>query len=475
MTTKLAELPGMRDLWAETLGDPRIRIAVLDGPIDRGHPCFVGAELSGLETRLSDAVDGGRMSTHGTHVASVIFGEPGSPVHGIAPKCSGLLAVIYSDRNQGPTSQMDLAHAIHQAVQAGAQVVNISGGELSNTGRADPMLVEAVRHCQDRGVLIVAAAGNDACQCLHVPAALPSVLAVGAMDENGWPLDSSNWGDAYQSQGVLAPGHNILGARPGGGTALKSGTSYATPIVTGIAALLLSWQLARGEKPDPLAVGRAILAGATPCNEQLAADCRRFLAGHLDIPGARALISKQRSFAMSVEQNVGAVNAASDSVELGSRTQSGVTAQHEPEATCISEVQPSHELPAVPPAAADQASQNSSEASFPRGSMATVAPASNGARATRITPSVAPRASSVTASCGCNGKGGRSLVYALGTLGYDFGTEARRDGFKGLMPSVTGTSDGGLIPFIEQEDVTPDVPPYPPNPYDPRQLGYGPQ
>src|SRR5579884_757995 len=341
MTTKLAELPGMRDLWSETLGDPRIRVAVLDGPMDRGHPCFAGAKLSGLETRFSDAVDGGRMSAHGTHVASVIFGQPGSPVHGIAPKCSGLLGVIYSDGTPGPTSQMDLAHAIHQAVQAGAQVVNISGGELSSTGHAEPMLAEAVRHCQDRGVLIVAAAGNDACQCLHVPAALPSVLAVGAMDERGRPLDSSNWGDVYRSQGILAPGRNILGAVPGGGTIPKSGTSYATPVVTGIAALLLSGQLARGEKPDPLAVGKAILAGAIPCNEQLTADCRRFLAGRLNIPGARALISKQRRFAMSVERNAGDVGSLAGSTQVESRPENGVTAQQEPEAARLTAVQPS--------------------------------------------------------------------------------------------------------------------------------------
>jgi subtilisin family serine protease len=84
------------------------------------------------------------------------------------------------------------------------------------------------------------AAGNDGGECLHLPAALESVLAVGAMDAQGRPLDFSNWGQAYQSQGLLAPGENLLGAKPGGGTILRSGTSFATPIVSGIVALLLS-------------------------------------------------------------------------------------------------------------------------------------------------------------------------------------------------------------------------------------------
>jgi len=57
-----------------------------------------------------------------------------------------------------------------------------------------------------------------------------ALLAVGAMDERGHPLDFSNWGDAYQQQGILAPGENILGAKPGGSTERLSDTSFATPI-----------------------------------------------------------------------------------------------------------------------------------------------------------------------------------------------------------------------------------------------------
>ena len=60
--------------------------------------------------------------------------------------------------------------------------------------------------------------------CFYVPAALESVLAVGAMDAQGNPIGSSTWGEAYQTQGILAPGVNIWGAIPGGGTAAKSGT-----------------------------------------------------------------------------------------------------------------------------------------------------------------------------------------------------------------------------------------------------------
>ena len=55
--------------WAQTLGDPRIRIAVLDGPIDRSHPCFAGARLEHLPTTSESACGEGPASIHGTHVA----------------------------------------------------------------------------------------------------------------------------------------------------------------------------------------------------------------------------------------------------------------------------------------------------------------------------------------------------------------------------------------------------------------------
>src|SRR5262249_1117201 len=162
-------LEGLPELWQETLGDPAITVAVLDGPVDLSHPCFVGARLTTLSSAVSASATSGRMSAHGTHVTSLIFGQPGTPLFAIAPRCSGLIVPIFSDEAPGPTSQVDLARAINTAVEHGAHVINVSGGELSQADDANPMLANAVRRCNEQGVLLVAAAGNDACQCLHVP------------------------------------------------------------------------------------------------------------------------------------------------------------------------------------------------------------------------------------------------------------------------------------------------------------------
>jgi subtilisin family serine protease len=84
-TGALSAVPGLPELCAETLGDARICIAVLDGPVDRSHPCFAEARLTALPTLVSESPGDGRMAAHGTHIASVLFGRPGSVVRGIAP------------------------------------------------------------------------------------------------------------------------------------------------------------------------------------------------------------------------------------------------------------------------------------------------------------------------------------------------------------------------------------------------------
>src|SRR5262249_50506177 len=157
------------------------------------------------------------------------------------PFCRGISIPIFSageDRPLSGCSQIDLARALGLAVQHGAHLINVSGGELSLTGQAHPLLENAINECTKAGVLIVAAAGNQGCDCLHIPASIGSVLAVGGMDAAGRPLDFSNWGSAYLEQGVLAPAADIPGALPGRGIVERGGTSYATPIITGVAALL---------------------------------------------------------------------------------------------------------------------------------------------------------------------------------------------------------------------------------------------
>jgi cyanobactin maturation PatA/PatG family protease len=266
-------------------GDRNITVAVLDGPVDLTHDCFRGARLRPFETAASMNAANGRATAHGTHVASLIFGQPVSSIEGLAPLCRGLIIPIFGDDGL-KCSQPDLARAILLAVENGAHVINIGGGQLARSKEPHPALAQAVDTCLRRNVLIVAAAGNDGCEFPHIPAAITSVLAAGAMDEEGRPLASSNWGAAYDSQGILAPGSNIWGASLQGAVARKRGTSFATALVSGVAALLLSSQLNNGSQPDSGAVREALLKTAIPCIPSSVEECSRILTGRINIQGA---------------------------------------------------------------------------------------------------------------------------------------------------------------------------------------------
>ncbi len=398
--SSLEEIDGLASLWEETLGDPEICIAVLDGPVDNSHPCFKGARLRHLPTIAPGAVGSGAMSAHGTHVASVIFGQPGSPVHGIAPRCQGLIVPVFRD-GQGRLSQLDLARAVEQAVQHGAQVINISGGQRSSTDEADDLLARAIRLCEENRVLIVSAAGNDGCECLHVPAAVGSVLAVGAMDKSRRPLKISNWGEEYQRNGVLAPGENILGAVPGGGTTLRTGTSFAAPIVAGAVGLLLSVQLRDGKNPDARTVGDAILASALPCDPKITSDQRRCLAGILNVPGAYALIAEAKGEEMTNSQ-----------AGVEPLAPVGIPPQATAEGVEETRMPPPNRQPVRPPRPV-----------IPQLEVSTP----------NATDEMLPSGIGSLAGCSCSGRS-RSYVFGIGTIGYDFGTEARRDPFRQLMP-----------------------------------------
>lgn len=442
-------LTGIRFLQAQSPGSPDVRIAVLDGPADLSHPCFSRADLSRVATMVQDPAGAGEMSAHGTHVASVIFGWPDSPVPGIAPQCKGLLLPVFRDPPARRLSQLDLGRAIEQAVQEGAHVINISGGQRSPTNEAEGVLTHALKLCEDNNVLVVAAAGNDGCECLHVPAAVPSVLAVGALDASGRPLETSNWGEAYRSNGVLAPGERILGAAPGGETARLTGSSFATPIVSGVAALLLSIQRANGQELDPSAVRKAIVDSAIPCYPEDSPECRPYLVGTLNIPGAYDLIIRGGNMAerdgaqvssQAVEAGVGQGEPSSPAASGAGVAGAGVGPAVE-----VPSGQPVHEHPAA--AAAVMSSQMAPPPPAPP-------PAASPAPATAVAPS---------AQCSCNGAGAAncggekvSNVFAIGIVNYDFGTEAARDAFRQAMAPMTL---GGSPPIVG-----------PANPYDARQL-----
>jgi cyanobactin maturation PatA/PatG family protease len=427
---EIALIPGLSDLWAETTGDPRVVVAILDGPVDRSHPALAGARLETVEAAVpAVARHGGPATRHGTAVASLIFGRhaPDNPVRGMAPGCRGLVVPIFDEADgSGETragepfrpvcSQLDLARAILLAVEHGAQIINISAGQPLPASAAYPVMAAAVDRAVRRGILVVAAAGNDGCACEHIPAALPGVLAVGAMDSRGRPIASSNWASSYRSAGLLAPGTGLLAARAGGGSSVVGGTSFATAIVAGAAALLASLALRHGQSLNGTRIREILLDSTHGCLEDTIS-CRRWLAGRLDLLGSRHLLLT-RDLRMSDDIPLHASSAGEGwpTVDAAVDMPSGST---------------------LPSALAPGSSPSPPSATAHVAAPARHLTPSEGCdcASCRAKAEAKPKSEGCDcASCRAKAEPGKpALVFALGQIGHDLISEARRDSIQQHM------------------------------------------
>jgi len=230
--------------WDEAKGDAEVVIAVLDTGVDREHIDLSAKVVSPGHDFANDDDDAADDHWHGTHVAGIAAADTGNAagVAGVAWNCRILPVKVVDNNGDGYYSW--IIDGIIWATDQGADVINISlGGDV-----ADEYLEDACRYAHDHGVVVVAAAGNDAGPVLYPAAYDETVLAVAASDYNDAIASFSNFGPEID---VAAPGAWILGPAPQiyvGPEELPyyfaSGTSAAAPHVSGLAALI------RSLKPD---------------------------------------------------------------------------------------------------------------------------------------------------------------------------------------------------------------------------------
>lgn len=221
---------------AVTHGQGAIMIAVLDSGINLTHPEFAGRIAPGYDFINKDddpADDAG----HGTSVAGIAaMAVNGVGSVGVCPACTILPVKVLDEEGKGTFSRV--VHGILYATDRGARIINLSLGATTDSA----IMREAITYAHDRGVIIVASAGNQGSSTPYYPAAYEHVLAVGATDaaDAWWP--KSNFGDWVD---VTAPGVAIFSASVGATEtpyADITGTSAAAPFVSGLAALILSQQ-----------------------------------------------------------------------------------------------------------------------------------------------------------------------------------------------------------------------------------------
>ncbi|GLW07552.1 hypothetical protein Misp01_26820 [Microtetraspora sp. NBRC 13810] len=261
------------EAWQVTRGKG-VTVAVLDSGVDPYHRDLVGSVQEGKDFTEGANPPGVRpRRLHGTYMASLIAGHGhgvgnGDGVIGVAPEARILsIRVILEDEEPGfrvfnSDERYDnvVARGIRYAVDHGADVINMSiSKELATKEER-----AAVRYAIGKGVVLVAAAGNegadkpgpDGFAPYSYPAAFPGVVSVGAADRG---LRRASFSNFNPSVSVAAPGVDILGAGPGDEYWVGRGTSQASALVSGVAALIK----AKYPKMSPPLVVQALTAGAS--------------------------------------------------------------------------------------------------------------------------------------------------------------------------------------------------------------------
>lgn len=205
--------------WQVTSGSSATVVAVVDSGVQAGNPLFQGHVLAGYDFVNGDA-NTADDNGHGTAVAGIIAA--------VCPGCSILPVKVLAANGTGDWTT--ISAGIVWAADHGAQVINLSIG----APRALDVVGAAVADAISKGVIVVAAAGNDGEDESFYPAMFPGVISVAGVDQTG---ERSTWSNFGSWVTVAAPGCATTASLQGAGTSDFCGTSAAAPFVAGLAGL----------------------------------------------------------------------------------------------------------------------------------------------------------------------------------------------------------------------------------------------
>lgn len=247
-----------------TNGRPEIRVGLIDGPVFLTHPDLAHQNIQEVPGKLRGTCSRAQSAAclHGTFVAGMLCARRGSAAPAICPNCTLLVRPIFSETipangDVPSATPEELAEAIVDCVNAGARVLNLSAALAQPSGKGVRDLEQALDCAASRGLILVAAAGNQGTLGSSAITRHPAVIPVAACDLQGRALSESNLGSSIGRRGLMAPGVSITSLGTNGKVQTSGGTSAAAPFVTGTLALL--WSEFPGADPNriKLAVTRA--------------------------------------------------------------------------------------------------------------------------------------------------------------------------------------------------------------------------
>jgi thermitase len=213
-----------------------VKVGIIDTGIDKSHEDLAGKTVEcASASLLTNAVSEGSctdMNDHGTHVAGTIAAKAHNGVGVAGVSFNSQLAICQALNAVGSGTTAGVANCITYLAGKGVKIISMSLG-----GGASTTLQTAVRKAWNggNGTLIIAAAGNDGDATLNYPAAYAEVVSVAATDSND---NRASFSNANADVEIAAAGVNVLSTKRGGGYVAFSGTSMATPHVSGVAALI---------------------------------------------------------------------------------------------------------------------------------------------------------------------------------------------------------------------------------------------
>jgi subtilisin family serine protease len=242
-------LDSIRLTWLMELtsGRPEIVVGLIDGPVVGDHPDLASDRLREVRGKFKSACS--RLDSaacqHGTFVAGILSAKRSSSAPAICPDCTLLVRSIFSETTPAngdmPSAKPEeLAGAIIDCIDAGAHVVNISAAIAQPSTKSERDLAQALDEAARRGVIVVAAAGNQGTLGSTAITCHAWVIPVVAYDAAGRPMAQSNLGSSIGRRGLGAPGDQITSLGSAGEPLTSGGTSAAAPFVTGAIALLWS-------------------------------------------------------------------------------------------------------------------------------------------------------------------------------------------------------------------------------------------